>query len=77
MPNHRDSSQSFSVISPKILLRSQFVTHELFTIQYSRYFYGSNPPAPSGPIQPYGFGSPLITGGPDENVVKVQATMWW
>ena len=77
MPNHRDSTQSFSVLAPKILLRSQFVTHELFTIQYSRYFYGDNPPAPSGPIQPYGYGSPMITGRPDEHVFKVQATMWW
>jgi hypothetical protein len=76
-PNSKDETQSFSVMSPKVMFRSQFVTHELFTLQYSRYFYGSNPPAPSGPIQPYGFGAPGITGGPDENVFKVQATMWW
>jgi hypothetical protein len=77
MPNSKDTTQSFSVLSPKILFRSKFITHEQFTLLYSKYFYGQNPPAPSGPILPYGYGAPGITGRPDENVFKVQATIWW
>ena len=33
--------ESFSVISPRIIFRTAFVTHEQVMIQYSRYFYGS------------------------------------
>jgi len=84
-PNTNDSSQTFSILSPKILFRSQFLTHELITLQYSKYFYGSayfletRPPTavPSAPVTPGGFGAPGITGPPDENVFKIQATMWW
>jgi hypothetical protein len=85
MPNTSDSTQGFSILSPKILFRSQFLTHELITLQYSKYFYGTayyletRPPTavPSGPVTPYGYGAPGITGPPDENVFKIQATMWW
>jgi hypothetical protein len=85
MPNTDDSSQGFSILSPKILFHSQFLTHELITLQYSKYFYGKayfleTRPAtavPSGPVTPYGYGAPGITGPPDENVFKIQATMWW
>ena len=92
MPDTRDAGQSFSIVSPKLLFYSQFITHEMLTIQYSKYFYGeafSRPdprPAtivPSAPIAPYGYGAPElvgssgVTGLPDENVFKIQATMWW
>jgi hypothetical protein len=85
LPDTNDSSQGFSILSPKIMFRSQFLTHELITLQYSKYFYGSayyletRPPTavPSGPVTPYGYGAPGITGPPDENVFKIQATMWW
>jgi hypothetical protein len=85
LPKTDDSSQGFTILSPKVLFRSQFLTHELITLQYSRYFYGSayfrEPPpptaVPSGPVTPYGYGAPGITGPPDENVFKIQATMWW
>jgi hypothetical protein len=84
-PNTADSSQTFSIISPKIMFRSQFVSHELITLQYSKYDYGrayfleTRPPTtvPSAPVTPGGFGAPGITGPPDENVFKIQATMWW
>jgi hypothetical protein len=85
MPNTDDSTQGFSSLSPKLLFHSQFLTHELITLQYSKYFYGTayfreTRPAtavPSGPVTPYGYGAPGITGPPDENVFKIQATMWW
>ena len=39
-PNLDDSTQNFSVFSPRIILRTDFVTHEQIMVQYSRYFYG-------------------------------------
>jgi hypothetical protein len=127
----------YSILSPRITFRSQMVTHEEFSIQYSRYFYDQrqcieydaagaavqvSSPAddpfrvggpdgnpgnsiyggttaaglplnlyctqpPPGPRPPYGFGSHAVsqdagnkgapTLNPDENVIKVEASMWW
>ncbi|MFZ5890970.1 MAG: hypothetical protein ACOY0T_07960 [Myxococcota bacterium] len=39
-PNLDDAEQSFSVISPRIVLRSNFVSHEQVLLQYSHYTYG-------------------------------------
>ena len=30
------------MLSPRIIFRTAFVTHEQIMIQYSRYFYGSD-----------------------------------
>lgn len=38
-PNSRYKKQNFMILSPRIVFRSQFVTHEQITIQYSRYLY--------------------------------------
>ena len=40
-PNLDQSGESFSVLSPRIIFRTAFVTHEQVMIQYSRYFYGN------------------------------------
>ena len=39
MPNSRIKKQNFGILSPHIILRSSFVTHEQIIFQYSRYFY--------------------------------------
>ena len=50
-PNSRIKQQNFGVLSPRIELRSSFVTHETIAFQYSRYLYshrtcsGTNTPA--------------------------------
>lgn len=130
-PHSKISEQTFMVLSPRITFRSQMVTHETISIQYSRYIYNSRicrddaglivspadspfrsgsvsgqdytgaavrfrnglqadafcaQPAPSGSV-PQGFGAtsdnqPVGTRGaptlfPDENVIKVEASMWW
>ncbi len=136
-PHSKVPEQAFTILSPRVSFRSAMVTHEEFSIQYSRYFYAqrqcqatgadgttvvaspaadpfpmgaapgnttgalfnqTNPvtgmplrayctqPAPSGNI-PYGFGSHTTnqTAGdrgastllPDENVIKLQASIWW
>jgi hypothetical protein len=106
MPNHHLPVQSFSILSPRVELKSAFIAHERLTLGYSRYFYarrscvfdplenGPDPisqhrcarPPPS-PVPYDGFGSTTgqqdlgtrATGvrRPDENVVKLEATMWW
>jgi hypothetical protein len=66
-PTAKDTSQSFWVISPKIMVRTKFITHEEVTAQYSRYSYNSGvTPQPPNNAYP-----------PDENVFGIKATMWW
>jgi hypothetical protein len=38
-PNSRIPEQSFSVLSPRLIFRSKWVTHEEIQVQYSRYIY--------------------------------------
>jgi hypothetical protein len=78
-PTNLDLNQSFSVLSPKIIFRSRFVTHEEITMQYSHYWYGSavapQPPYGTPPVA----GAPGVFTGypPDANVFGIKATMWW
>jgi hypothetical protein len=66
-PSSKDASESFWVISPKIMFHTAFITHEEITAQYSHYSYNSGvTPQPPNNAFP-----------PDENVFGVKATMWW
>ncbi len=56
-PNTSKSGESFSVISPRIIFRTAFVTHEQVMIQYSRYFYGDLYQPGFGPAAGYMSGS--------------------
>jgi len=47
-PWSNDSDQNFSVFSPKVHLKTSFFSHEVVTIQYSRYFYGGKYPRLAG-----------------------------
>jgi hypothetical protein len=62
-----DNTYSFSVLSPKLIFRSQFVTHEQVVVQYGHYFNGDNV-APAWPN---------AARDPDENVFAITAIMWW
>jgi hypothetical protein len=66
-PSSRDATESFWVVSPKIIFRTAFITHEEITAQYSHYGYKSGVTP-----QPPNNGFP-----PDEDVFGVKATMWW
>ena len=39
LPNSRIKQQNFGIVSPRVILRSSFVTHESVAFQYSRYLY--------------------------------------
>jgi hypothetical protein len=77
-PTSRDMQQSFSVLSPKIIFRSRFVTHEEITAQFSHYWYGAGVvPQPPYGTPPSSAGAPFTGYPPDANVFGVKATMWW
>jgi hypothetical protein len=72
MANTSDARQTFAVVSPRIIFRSDWDSQDQVVIQYSRYLVGS--------------GVPLITGyppapdyytNPDKDVVTVTAAIWW
>jgi hypothetical protein len=70
LPWSEDTQQNFSVLTPKIHLKTSFFSHEVVTIQYSRYFYGGKYPrlASCGSMkdpgcQPSGDTLPTTTGG--------------
>ena len=66
-PNMKDNTQSFTVLSPKLIIRTEFVTHEQVVLQYSGYLNKQNV-APAWPNVGY---------PPDEHVVAVTGSMWW
>jgi hypothetical protein len=66
-PDMADSTQAFSSFTPRIILRSTFVTHEQLILQYSHYFYGSA----ASP------GYPNVSLHPDADAIMISAIMWW
>ncbi len=66
-PNLDDNTQSFQVIQPKLVLRSEFAGHEQIHITYSHYVNGDNVRV----AYPHE-GLPA-----DDGVFQIIATMWW
>jgi hypothetical protein len=66
-PDLADSTLAFSALSPRIILRSQFVTHEQLVLQYTHYFNGANvhPAWPAASLEP------------DKDAFMISAIMWW
>ncbi|MFC1641906.1 hypothetical protein ACFL5O_04340 [Myxococcota bacterium] len=61
------SGNSFSVLTPRVIFFSHFLSSESIWLQYSRYFYGNEIALPTSPTQPYSH--------PDQDVIKLQANM--
>ena len=84
-PNLDQAGESFSVISPRIIFRTAFVTHEQIMIQYSRYFYGNmygagDVPMPgfvSGSQFPYNSQQGASNLGVDKNAAQIAAIIWF
>jgi hypothetical protein len=71
-PDNWDGSQTYSVVSPRIIFRSGWQAHDQVVLQYSRWVDGSGVVVRNGyPAVP----DPSIH--PDENVVSLSAGMWW
>jgi len=79
--NTSDSNSNFSVFSPRVILRSNFVTHEQILIQYSRYFYGANAAVSQFPynggmsVYPYNAAGQAV--GADKNAFTIAAIIWF
>lgn len=74
-PDLKNSEHSFQVFSPRIVLRTRFVTHEQITIQYTHYAYKSQVVLPF-PFNGDGAPFPTKIGG-DKGVFTISASMWW
>lgn len=68
-PNLANARKSFAVFSPRLLVRTEFVSHEQIIIMYTRYFNKSET------VLSYPFDEMMSRA--DENVFSIIATMWW
>src|SRR5262249_15907024 len=66
-PDMMNSQQSFSLISPPLIFRTSFVSHEQGVLGYSHYFYGSEvvPSYPYANLRPH------------KDLCQASAVMWW
>lgn len=74
-PNSKIPEQSFAILSPRLVFRSDWLAHEEITLQYSRYFFNqrecADPAAPqlctqppAAPTLPDGFGATTTNQDP-------------
>jgi hypothetical protein len=71
-PHDDIAEQSFTVVSPRILFRSDWQAHDQVMLQYSHWFNGSDVTVRSG--------TPAMddpTLEPDADVISLSAIMWW
>ena len=91
-PDSHDANESFGVLSPKVVIRTTYVTHEEVTFQYSHYWDGSDvlPQQWLAVVGPKNIatlaahatpGGYINFAGPpypnDTNVFGVRVSMWW
>lgn len=71
-PNVDDKDESFSIISPKVIFRTDWQSHDQVALGYSHFFYGNEVVVRNGlpPVD-----DPTIN--PDEDVISLSASMWW
>ena len=69
LTNPGGAATNFRVLTGKLVMKTQFVTHETVTLQYSRYFLGS---AAYPADQRYAW-----VAKADENAIELSAAMWW
>ena len=91
-PNLDNSTHTFTVFSPRLVFRTEFVTHEQIMVQYQYYSYGSwynvpnngmastTLPGMAWPGLPYPYGQAgnlWNPSRPDKHTVSIAASMWW
>jgi len=71
-PDTQDSSFGFAVVSPRIILRTDWQATDQIVLQYSHWFNGANTLIRVGdpPME-------NITWLPDKDMVSLSASMWW
>jgi hypothetical protein len=81
-PDSHDAYQSFGVISPKLIFRTKFITHEEITAQYSHYWDGVDvlPQQTLAQIGTKNIGKSYTSNAMypnDGDVFGLKCTMWW
>ncbi len=71
--NTSNGRRSFTILSPRLIFSSDWNSQDQITLQYSRYFYGSEVAARSPGYDP----KDLTYVNPDESTLSIHATMWW
>lgn len=71
-PNVDFQYTAFSVLSPRVIFRTDWASTDQITLQYSRWFNGSRTTVTAGypPRE-----DPTVV--PDQDMVSLTATMWW
>jgi hypothetical protein len=69
-PSSKDSGQTFYVLAPRLVFRTNWASRETFTITYAKWFYG-----PSS----HGEGGSNVPGdvGFDDQLIAFNVNMWW
>jgi hypothetical protein len=76
-PDMKDNTQSFHAISPRIVLRSSFVSNEEIQLQYSYYKLGERVYAP-WPYDEVATADGATHKRPtDPHAIMLSASMWW
>lgn len=72
MPDLSEQQRSFAVISPKIILRSDWVTRESLTLHYAYYAMGEDVRV-EGDTRVVN----ITSASPDRHLVAMYGTIWW
>lgn len=71
-PNVDEQRQSFAIVSPRVILRTDWNSSDQVVIQYSRFMYGSLTSVRVGyPPEE----DPTVV--PDEHMISLTGSMWW
>jgi hypothetical protein len=70
VPNSKDAGETFYVLSPRLVFRTNWVTRETISIIYGKWFYGPHT---------HGEGGSTVTGdvGFDDQLIALNVSMWW
>jgi hypothetical protein len=68
-PNSKDLQESFDVISPKLMFKSDWLSHETVTLSYTRWFYGAHTHAE--------FPNDFSRGQLDDAMYALTFGLWW
>ncbi len=72
-PTSANAERSFSILSPRVIFRSDWQSRDQVVLQYSHFLYGADPLVRSG--------YPLVDDpsieNPDESMLSLSASMWW
>lgn len=73
-PDLDNSKRSFAVISPRVVIKTNYVTHEQVSIQYSAY---SNQEDTAVPFPYDKYGPFFNMNRRDKGMLTISASMWW